>query len=140
MVEKQKNILIIFLVIFVATAIISIFLGSNKQTVRTSSGVLSNKTIGWGLKRGKDHAQPNMGAENRKLIEEYEGLAIGNETDKFVYLTFDSGYEAGYTKNILKVLQNNNVKASFFITAHYLNSSTELVKQIIEEGHIVRKP
>lgn len=62
---------------------------------------------------------------------------MGNNTDKYIYLTFDEGYEAGYTSQILSVLKENNVKATFFITAHYLNTQPELVKQMIDEGHII---
>lgn len=43
----------------------------------------------------------------------------------------------GYTKQILEVLKENQVKATFFITAHYVNTQPDLVKQMIEEGHIV---
>ena len=62
---------------------------------------------------------------------------MGNNEDKTVYLTFDEGYEAGYTAQILDVLKENNVKATFFITAHYMNTQPELVKRMIDEGHIV---
>ena len=47
------------------------------------------------------------------------------------------GYEAGYMEKILEVLKQNNVKACFFITAHYLNTQPDLVKRMIDEGHIV---
>ena len=62
---------------------------------------------------------------------------MGNKQNKYVYLTFDEGYEAGYTEKILEVLKNNQVKACFFITAHYLNTQSDLVKQMLEQGHIV---
>lgn len=62
---------------------------------------------------------------------------MGNSTDKYVYLTFDEGYEAGYTPRILEVLKQNNVKATFFLTAHYINTQEELVRQMIKEGHII---
>lgn len=52
----------------------------------------------------------------------YDGICIGNENSKYVYLTFDEGYEAGYTSKILAVLKQNKVPAAFFITAHYLNT------------------
>ena len=65
------------------------------------------------------------------------GIAIGNPDKKYVYLTFDEGYEAGYTSKILDVLKENDVKAAFFITGHYLNSASDLVKRMIDEGHIV---
>ena len=62
---------------------------------------------------------------------------MGDKNSNSIYLTFDLGYEAGYTEKILDTLKENNVKAVFFITGHYLNSEPELVKRMIEEGHIV---
>lgn len=109
----------------------------NESTVATSTGVLSNKKIGWGIKRAEQHAQPDLGSSNLKLLQENDGIAMGNNEDKFVYLTFDNGYEAGYTAKILDTLKENNVKATFFITAHYLNTAPELVERMIKEGHIV---
>ena len=109
----------------------------NQTTVATSSGTLSNKKMGWGIKRAEEHAQPDLGSSNLKLLQEYEGIAMGNNEDKYVYLTFDNGYEAGYTSKLLDTLKENNVKATFFITAHYLNTVPELVERMIDEGHIV---
>ena len=109
----------------------------NESTVATSVAVLSNKKIGWGIKRAENHEQPDLGSSNLKLLQEYDGIAIGNNEEKFVYLTFDNGYEAGYTEKLLDTLKENNVKAAFFITAHYLNTAPELVERMINEGHIV---
>ena len=98
---------------------------------------LSNTKIGWGISRKKEHVQPDLGSRNRELLKKYEGIDMGNSEQKVVYLTFDEGYEAGHTKQILETLKKHNVKATFFITAHYLNSQEELVKQMIEENHII---
>ena len=49
-------------------------------------------------KEGKNHAQPNLGIENLKIINEFNGIAMGNNENKDIYLTFDNGYEAGYTE------------------------------------------
>ena len=112
---------------------------SINNTITTSSTTLSNKKIGWGIKRSDNHIQPDLGSKNRELIDKYKGIAIGNNEKKYVYLTFDEGYEAGYTSQILKTLKENNVTAAFFLTAHYLNTQPDLVNQMIDEGHIVRK-
>ena len=45
--------------------------------------------------------------------------------------------EAGYTESILNTLEKNNVTAAFFITGHYLNTSSDLVKKMIENGNVV---
>ena len=78
-----------------------------------------------------------MGKENRKILEENNGICLGNKDKKILYLTFDEGYEAGYTSKILEILKENDAKAAFFITAHYLNTRDDLVKQMLEDGHIV---
>lgn len=115
----------------------AIILNQDAKTIATSSTVLSNKCIGWGIKRADNHAQPDLGSENKALIEKYGGIAIGNKDSENVYLTFDLGYEAGYTAKILDTLKANKVKAAFFITAHYLNTQPDLVQRMIDEGHIV---
>ena len=106
-------------------------------SVATSVTTLSNKKIGWGIKRADNHEQPDLGSTNIELLNLYQGIAMGNNENKYVYLTFDEGYEAGYTSKILDILKENDVKAAFFITAHYLNTESELVERMIEEGHIV---
>lgn len=109
---------------------------NTEETVETSS-TLSNQKIGWGIKRNDNHTQPDLGATNKKLIEQYNGIAMGNSEKNSIYLTFDAGYEAGYTEKILDALKEKNVVATFFITAHYLNTAPELVERMINEGHIV---
>ena len=136
----KKKILIVLGIVMIGI-IAFLFINSNKnqnKIIQTSSGeVLSNKKIGWGIKRSENHEQPDLGSTNKKLIDEHEDIAMGNKEDKYVYLTFDEGYEAGYTAQILDTLKANGVKAAFFITGHYLNTQEELVKRMIDEGHIV---
>ena len=125
--------------IFVFTFSIISLNNTNEKanSIATSAVSLSNKKIGWGIKRAQNNAQPDLGKENLRLLSEYNGIAMGNDKEKIVYLTFDEGYEAGYTTKILDTLKENNVKATFFITAHYLNTEPNLVKRMIDEGHIV---
>lgn len=135
----KKYIWILLCIILGIIIVITIIIKPNKnRTILTSSGeILSNKKIGWGIKRNDNHEQPDLGGANKKLIDENEDIAIGNKESKCVYLTFDEGYEAGYTPQILDTLKANDVKAAFFITGHYLNTQPELVKRMIDEGHIV---
>lgn len=108
-----------------------------EKDILTSSQELSNRKIGWGIKRNDNHEQPDLGKANKEILEKNNGIAMGNNNEKYIYLTFDEGYEAGYTPQILKTLKENNITATFFITAHYLNTQPELVKQMIDEGNIV---
>ena len=91
---------------------------ANQTSITTSATGLSNKKIGWGIKRNDNHKQPDLGSKNKEILEKYEGIAMGNKDEKYVYLTFDEGYEAGYTPKLLDILKENNVKATYFITAH----------------------
>lgn len=128
----------ISILLIVSILLTGMLITKNNKAIETSaSSNLSNKKIGWGIKREKDHKRPDVGKENKELMEKYNGIYIGNENKKYIYLTFDEGYEAGYTDKILDILKENDVKATFFITAHYLNTAEELVKRMVNEGHIV---
>ena len=129
-------------IIFLFTTIFPILNNNKQNTVVTNAAMeniesLSNKKIGWGIKRADNHAQPDVGAKNKEILDKYEGYCLGNNISKKIYLTFDAGYEAGYTEKILEVLKQNDVKACFFITAHYVNTKPELVQKMIDEGHII---
>lgn len=134
MIKILKNVWMFFLLIilFVVT-IVDI---NMKEGIDTNSSV-SNQKIEWGIKRNDNHEQPDVGSKNRKILEENNGICLGNAEEKIIYLTFDEGYEAGYTEEILKILKENDVKAAFFLTAHYVNTEEDLVKQMIDEGHII---
>ena len=135
--NKQKVVTYISFILLMIVFTISI-ISFNDKTIQTSATTsISDKKIGWGIKRSNNHEQPDLGSFNKKVIDNRDGIAMGNKNSKYVYLTFDNGYEAGYTPKILAVLKENNVPATFFITAHYLNTAPDLVKQMIDEGHIV---
>ena len=117
---------------------LSIFTGLDQNIITTNGEIeLNNTKIGWGIKRKDTHEQPELGQKNIELINKYNGIALGNNQDKTIYLTYDLGYEAGYTSKILDTLKEKNVQGTFFITAHYLNTAPELIKRMIDEGHIV---
>ena len=78
-----------------------------------------------------------MHEKNKNTLEESKGICLGSSEDKTIYLTFDEGYEAGYTSRILDILKENDVKATFFLTAHYVNTQGELVQRTIDERQIV---
>lgn len=137
--KQLKNIYkIVILVMMITILTASSFIEDKKTTQTTSSNnVSNNKKIGWGIKRNNTHEQPDVGKENKELLDNNNGICLGNKDKKYLYLTFDEGYEAGYTSKILDTLKENKVQATFFITAHYVNTEPELVERMIKEGHIV---
>ncbi|MFF2448464.1 delta-lactam-biosynthetic de-N-acetylase [Neobacillus sp. NPDC058068] len=96
-----------------------------------------NKPIHWGFKKAVNEQPADAGAEYDQLLEKYGAFYKGDPNSKTLYLTFDSGYENGYTPKILKVLKKEKVPATFFVTGHFLNSQPELVIQMVKEGHII---
>lgn len=127
---NRKFLTILTIVVFAISFMIASMSNKTKATD-------INQKICWGIKRNDNHEQPDLGKENTELIKKYNGIAMGNKDSNKIYLTFDLGYEAGYTEKILDVLKENDVKACFFITAHYFNTQPELVRRMIEEGHDV---
>ena len=99
------------------------------------TSTLSNKKIGWYFMKGKDHNQPTFGKDLSVPADKYDAIYLKSAEDKTVYLTFDEGYENGYTGQILDTLKEKNVKAVFFVTGPYLENEKELVKRMVDEGH-----
>lgn len=107
------------------------------EVIPVSNANLSNTTYAWGFRRMKDAVQPEFTASYTKVLDDYEGIYVGNKDDKSIYLTFDEGYENGYTGKILDTLKEKEVTAVFFVTMPYVKQNSELVQRMIDEGHIV---
>ena len=90
----------------------------------------------WGLAYRETGLQP-WGNETPKNLAAYNAYYVGPANEKVIYLTFDCGYENGNTDAILTALKNHDVKATFFVTGHFLETEAELAKRMIEEGHTV---
>ncbi len=89
----------------------------------------------WGLSF-KDPSNPNPNVSKDELLK-YNAYYQGDTTSNFLYLTFDCGYEAGYTNSILDTLKKYDIKATFFVVGHYLKSASDIVLRMINEGHNV---
>ena len=137
---KEKylyTIVYLCVIVIFCISVVSLKTIQSEESVVETSSTIDNTKLEWGIKREKDHVQPDVGAKNKEVMDEYKGIYMGNSEKPYVYLTFDNGYEAGYTNQILDTLKENDVKATFFITAHYLNTASDIVERMIDEGHIV---
>ena len=98
---------------------------------------LSNSKKCWGQGYNvNEKNQPISSIEYNNLYGKYDTYFIG-EKEKCIYLTFDEGYENGYTAQILDVLKEKKVSAVFFVTYDYVKRNDELIKRMINEGHII---
>ncbi|MGI8314845.1 delta-lactam-biosynthetic de-N-acetylase [Halobacillus mangrovi] len=91
---------------------------------------------GWGYKKSNNGDTPDVGRYG-PMLEKQDGFYVDDSGDKVVYLTFDNGYEQGYTGQVLDVLKEKNVPATFFVTGHYIESAPDLLKRMVDEGHLI---
>ena len=98
---------------------------------------LEAKQITWGPGSILDsEGRPEACVRLQEQYGKYSAWFLGQNEDR-VYLTFDEGYENGYTARILDVLKEKNVTAVFFVTMDYVVNEPELVQRMIDEGHTV---
>ncbi|MGN0343301.1 MAG: polysaccharide deacetylase family protein [Roseburia sp.] len=90
----------------------------------------------WGLGFGEPGTQPT-GNVSAAELKKYDAYYVGNADEKKIYLTFDCGYENGNTEPILDALKKHNVSATFFVVGHFLETSPDIVKRMVAEGHTV---
>ncbi len=93
-------------------------------------------SFGFGLGPRDDQNVPSIG-KLEDVFGNTDTYYIGDTSKKEIYLTFDTGYEFGYTSQILDTLKVNDVNATFFITGDYIEREQELVKRMHDEGHLV---
>ena len=94
------------------------------------------ETGSWGLSFRQEGAPP-VGNAGRDQLRAYDAAYLGNPAKKVLYLTFDAGYENGSTEKILDVLKEEQVPAAFFLVGNYMEKNADLVRRMVNEGHIV---
>lgn len=97
---------------------------------------LSTEKVVWGPGNIVEHKQPNDPLLLQKRFSNMDAQWLLND-EKKICLTFDEGYENGYTPQILDTLKEKSVKAIFFVTYDFASQNPDLVKRMIDEGHIV---
>ena len=95
---------------------------------------LDNTRIGWWFKKASDHERKSS-TYNLELMNKYNAYYLG-EDEKVIYLTFDEGgSNKTYIKEITNVLNNHNIKASFFLTRNYILKEKEFMNNLVDQGH-----
>lgn len=97
-----------------------------------------NNSYSWWFLRKMGHIPSKSGEQI--TIGDYNAIyrvKDGLEADKVIFLTFDCGYENGYTDAILDALAAVKAKALFFVTKDFIIQNPEYVKRMKTEGHLV---
>ena len=90
----------------------------------------------WGLAFPAEGQTP-VGNATAEELAKYDAWYVGDTGKKVIYLTFDCGYENGYTEQILDALQKHQAPAAFFVVGHMIESAPDIVRRMAAEGHIV---
>lgn len=90
----------------------------------------------WGLSFPNEGQMP-IGNATADYLKQFNAYYAQNTQDKVIYLTFDAGYENGNTGAILDALKKHNAYATFFLVGNYIETSPDLVKRMVAEGHTV---
>lgn len=130
----KMNKIMLFLLIFAAAFVAGRGIGKTVETA--GSAPISETAKNWGLSF-QEEGKPPVADVSAEELEPFNAVYMEETQEKVLYLTFDAGYENGNTPAILDALKKHNAPAAFFIVGHYLESSPDLVKRMIEEGHIV---
>ncbi|GAX91680.1 delta-lactam-biosynthetic de-N-acetylase [Effusibacillus lacus] len=92
----------------------------------------------FGFKKSKNGELPSIAQEGfQEILKKHGAIFLGDTTKKELFLTFDNGYENGYTVKILDVLKEKKVPAVFFVTGQYIKDQPELLKRMVDEGHLI---
>ncbi len=98
---------------------------------------VSEKAINWGYTKSVDHKAPAVSKATKELLKKYDGYYVYNAKKEYIYLTFDLGYDNGYTNQILDVLEEHDIKATFFVCKAAITANPKAIKRMVKEGHIV---
>lgn len=121
---------------------------ADDEAEKASQAVETAADGNWGLSFQEKGKSP-IGNATSDYLKQFDAYYIGDEDGKSaeskdekesggsIYLTFDVGYENGYTAGILDSLKAEGVPAAFFVVGNFVEENPELVKRMTDEGHIV---
>lgn len=96
---------------------------------------IDNTQRGWWSNNKFDHKRPSGGADLEEL-KKYNAYFMGPD-EKIIYLTYDEGSNDTYLPEIVEVLDKNEVKATFFLCRNYMLMNKDLVKKMVDNGHLI---
>ena len=119
-----------------AAVILSLWDGKEEAVPASSTAAVPASASDWGLSFQTEGEAPAGNASPEELAK-YDTYYLGDTSQKVIYLTFDCGYENGYTEQILDALKKHNAPAAFFVVGHMIESAPDIVCRMAAEGHVV---
>lgn len=106
------------------------------ETSKAATTETPGQSTSWGLSFQRAGETP-VGNATAEELAKYDAYYCDSPGKKTLYLTFDAGYENGYTPQILNVLKKEKVSAAFFVVGTYIKENPELIVRMEKEGHLV---
>lgn len=128
-------IMVLALVLFIAG---NLYLWDQREASVTVAGdaAVPASVDNWGLSFQTEGEAP-VGNASVLDLARYDAYYLGDTSKKVIYLTFDCGYENGYTEKILDALKKHNAPAAFFVVGNMIEKAPDIICRMAEEGHIV---
>lgn len=104
-----------------------------KYTISQSDAPTEN--IGFWFGRNKDFKRPE-GPLSIEDFKKYNSYYLGPD-EKVIYLTFDEGLDNTQAEKNMDTLKKHNIKGTFFVTKGFIEANTDIVKRMVNEGHVV---
>ncbi|MUG85160.1 delta-lactam-biosynthetic de-N-acetylase [Paenibacillus timonensis] len=118
----------------ICSLLVSLLFGTGLPVASAQADV----THHFGFKKSVGGQLPSINEEGFKdIIDKNGAIFLADPSRKELFLTFDNGYENGYTAPILDTLKAKKVPAIFFVTGHYIKDQPELLKRMAAEGHLI---
>lgn len=145
--SKKRTVIVLAAFLFIA------FLGAflseyelrfvpNKPDLRPGENTPDPKELEgkFELKGGSE--RDNRGFPQREIVDlvsQFPDLFYrqGPPDEKKVALTFDDGPDSVYTPQILDILREHKVKATFFLIGERVKLFPDVVKRMVKEGHVI---
>lgn len=106
-------------------------------SINTKAFSSDDSELNWYFVSRVQGESPEAPKESQDFLQQLGGYYLGDTNTKTLYLTFDEGYENGNTVKILDILKETNTPAAFFIVKPYIDTEPDIVKRMVEEGHLV---
>ncbi|MCI9431935.1 MAG: delta-lactam-biosynthetic de-N-acetylase [Oscillospiraceae bacterium] len=135
----KKQVLIFTLltaVLLAAAAALSLWRTGEEVVPAASPAAVPASAGNWGLSFPTEGEAP-VGNASQADLANYDAYYLGDTGQKVIYLTFDCGYENGYTEKILDALKKHHAPAAFFVVGHMIESAPDIVRRMAAEGHVV---
>ena len=123
--------------IWVLVLVLAYVIGySIAQRVYPTAATPAAAEANWGLSF-QEEGKPPVGNATPEYLKDFNAYYVNETDDKVIYRTFDAGYENGNTDAILDALKKHQAPATFFLVGNYIETSPDLVKRMVAEGHTV---